>query len=205
MALDNAYSRLVAGLKVLLPLAALGVLATLFLFQRHIDPSRAIPFATVDVEALARDAAIGAPTYAGVTEDGTAVTLTAVTARPDPADPRRLTAQGIVAVLESTDGARTDVTAAAGRIDGPGNILELTGGVEIATSTGYRLRTERLAAALDRTHIRSETSVLAEGPPGRIAAGGMELTENPDMPGYQLVFTGGVKLLYDPRAAPPPP
>lgn len=204
MAWDNAYSRLVAGLKILLPLAALGVLATLFLFQQHIDPSRAIPFATVDVEALARDAGIGAPTYAGVTEDGTAVTLTAATARPDPADPRRLSAQEIAAVLESPDGARTDVTAAAGRIDGPGDLLELSGGVTIVTSTGYRLTTERLQAALDRTHVRSDTPVAAEGPPGRIAAGGMELTEA-EGGGYELVFTGGVKLLYDPQAAPPPP
>lgn len=197
MAYDNAYSRLVAWLKILLPLAALAVLATLFLFQRRIDPARAIPLAAVDVEALARGARIGGPTYAGVTADGTAVTLTAATATPDAADPRRVTAEGIEAMIETPGGGLAEVRAAEGRIDGVAGRLTLSGGVEIVTSTGYRLTTSALAADLTRTHVEGGAGVEAEGPPGRIAAGGFTLAEGPG--GYELVFTGGVKLLYDPQ------
>lgn len=210
MAFDNAHSRLVALFKVLLPVAALAVLATLFLFQQTIDPSRAIPYATVDVEEIAREAAIGGPTYAGVGEDGTAMTVAAATARPDPADPRRMTAEAIVAALEMPDGSRADITAAAGAVDGPAGRIELTGGVEIVTSTGYRVRTERLAATLDRTHVTTDTPIRAEGPPGRIEAAAMEIVGAEGADGaegaegaearYLLVFRGGVKLLYDPRA-----
>jgi lipopolysaccharide export system protein LptC len=82
--------------------------------------------------------------------------------------------------------------------------MQLEGGVTIITSTGYRLATERLAAALDRTHVHTDSAVEAEGPPGRIHAGGMELTEGAVPGSYELVFTGGVKLVYDPQAAPPP-
>lgn len=203
MALDNLHSRLVALFKVLLPLAALGVLATLFLFQQTIDPSRAIPYATVDVEEIAREAAIGGPTYAGVGKDGTAMTVSAATARPDPADPRRMTAETIVAALEMPDGSRADITAAAGAVDGPAGRMELAGGVVIVTSTGYRVTTERLAAALERTHVTTDAAVTAVGPPGRITAGAMELLEQEGGGGarYLLVFRGGVKLVYDPRAA----
>ncbi|MCC6304708.1 MAG: LPS export ABC transporter periplasmic protein LptC [Rhodobacteraceae bacterium] len=202
MVLDNLHSRLVALLKVLLPLAALAVLATLFLFQQRIDPTRAIPYATVDVEEIAREAAIGGPTYAGVGEDGTAITVAAETARPDPADPRRMTAEAVRAALEMADGSRVDIRAAAGAVDGPGGRMELSGGVEIRTSTGYRVTTERLAAMLDRTHVATDTAVAAEGPPGRIAAGSLEIVaEAGARDRYLLVFGGGVKLLYDPGTA----
>ena len=50
-----AYSRFVALAKVVLPLAALRLFATLFLIARQIDPDAAIPFAEVDVEQFARD------------------------------------------------------------------------------------------------------------------------------------------------------
>ena len=37
---DNSYSRFVALTKVILPIIALGILSTLFLFSRDIDPDR---------------------------------------------------------------------------------------------------------------------------------------------------------------------
>jgi lipopolysaccharide export system protein LptC len=57
----DGYSRLVAWLKIILPLIALGILATLFLVSRTIDPSQTIPYADVDVQDLARNQRVGAP------------------------------------------------------------------------------------------------------------------------------------------------
>ena len=56
---DNSYSRFVALTKVILPIIALGILSTLFLFSRNIDPTQSIPYADVDVEGLAREQQIG--------------------------------------------------------------------------------------------------------------------------------------------------
>ena len=55
MARADFHSRLVGWLKVVLPLAALAILSTLFLLADLIDPTAAIPYAEVDVEDLARD------------------------------------------------------------------------------------------------------------------------------------------------------
>ena len=55
MAAPNTYSTVVSWAKIILPLVALGLLSTLFLFSRTPDPNRAIPFAAVDVEELARE------------------------------------------------------------------------------------------------------------------------------------------------------
>jgi lipopolysaccharide export system protein LptC len=79
---ENLHSRVVAWLKIILPLTALGILSTLFLFSRTIDPSDAIPYATVDVEERAREPRVTAPAYAGVTSDGARLSMTAAEARP---------------------------------------------------------------------------------------------------------------------------
>ncbi|MBL9052753.1 MAG: hypothetical protein JNN02_03385, partial [Tabrizicola sp.] len=49
MAGTDAHTRVVTWLKVLLPLAALAILSTLFLLADQINPDDALPFAEVDV------------------------------------------------------------------------------------------------------------------------------------------------------------
>ena len=77
MTRGDTHSRLVGWLKLALPLAALVILSTLFLIADRIDPEAAIPYANVDVEDLARDPRMTTPSYAGLTSDGSALTLTA--------------------------------------------------------------------------------------------------------------------------------
>lgn len=197
---DNSYSRFVAWAKVVLPLGALGLLATLFLIARQIDPDAAIPFADVDVEQFAREARIGAPQFSGVTEDGAIVSLTAAVARPDPSAPGRMTAETLSAAFEMPDGSRITAVSARGAVDGPGEQITMAGGVEVTSSTGYRVLAEVLEAALDRTRLRSAGGpVVAEGPPGRIDAGALEISQKPGAEGgYVLVFKDGVRLVYQP-------
>lgn len=195
----NAYSRFVAWAKVVLPLGALALLATLFLIARQIDPDAAIPFADVDVEQFAREARIGAPRFSGVTGDGTVVSMSADVARPDPSEPGRIAAEGLDAAFELPDGSRISAVASGGVVDGPAQRMELTGGVEIASSTGYKVLSDRLDASLGETALRSPGPVTAEGPPGRIEAGSMEVTQDPEVKGsYVLVFKDGVRLVYQP-------
>ena len=195
----NAYSRFVALAKVVLPLAALALMATLFLIARQINPDAAIPFAEVDVEQFAREARIGAPEFAGVTGDGAAISLSAAVARPDPAMPGRMTAESLVAAFEMPDGSSLAAVAGSGMVDGPAGRIELGGGVEMTSSTGYRVQSEGFSGTLDRTMLTSTGPVVAEGPAGQIEAGAMEAGEAPGKPGaYVLVFKDGVRLVYDP-------
>ncbi|MDT8857701.1 hypothetical protein RNZ50_22170 [Paracoccaceae bacterium Fryx2] len=196
---DNLHSRVVAWLKIVLPLAALGLLSTLFLVSRSINPEDAIPYATVDVADRIREPRITAPTYAGVTADGAALTFSADEARPDTADQGRVTAATLRATLATPDGASTEVRAHSGLMDTANRRLTLGGGVEITTSTGYHVTTDGLIAALDRTRMDSAGAIAATGPIGNLSAGRMTLSEDAAVPGaYLLVFTGRVKLIYEP-------
>ncbi|MGC9368563.1 MAG: LPS export ABC transporter periplasmic protein LptC [Paracoccaceae bacterium] len=196
---DNAYSRFITLAKIVLPLAALALLSTLFLMSRNIDPTESIPYATVDVEELVREPRVTAPNYSGVTSDGTAISVQAETARPDPEGADRASADRLTARLDFADGSSADIASAEGLVDTAAGLAYLQGGVVIDTSTGYHITTEALTTALEYTSVVTESTVEATGPPGRLTAGRMEMDEDPDAPGqYLLVFKDGVKLVYDP-------
>lgn len=193
----DTHSRFVALAKIAFPLLALAILSTLFLFARTIDPNDAIPYADVDVEERARAPRLTAPTYAGVTADGAALTLQAVEARPDSG--AGATAQSLTARLDTPDGARTDLSAAEMTFDNAAGLVSLDGGVTVTTTSGYTITTKSLTARLDRTNLTAPGPVQAKAPAGTITAQGMTLTQGVDSGTYVLVFKGRVKLLYMPQ------
>jgi lipopolysaccharide export system protein LptC len=198
MARLDTHSRVVGWLKVTLPLMALAILSTLFLLSDRIDPEDALPYAEVDVEELAREPRMTAPTYAGMTSDGAALSLTAAEARPATAGaPAR--AAGLRLELATPDGGKTELLAATAVMDEMARQLVLSGGVTVTTSTGYRLETAEVTAKLDRSGLESRTPVTATGPAGDLRADRMVLSQDIQTPGdYLLVFKGGVRLVYQP-------
>lgn len=196
---NNFHSTVVAWLKVALPLIALAILSTLFLVARTVDPSDAIPFAEVDIEDRIREPRLTQPTWAGVTDDGAALTIAADEARPQQSDTAGASANALVVDLKTPDGGSAKMFAGRGVLDSTNNALAMDGGVKITTSSGYEMTTEAMTAALDRTSLISESAVEGFAPAGQITAGGMEITQQSDAPGqYLLVFKNGVRLLYKP-------
>jgi lipopolysaccharide export system protein LptC len=197
MAADR-HTRVVSWLKVALPLTALAILSTLFLVADRIDPDDALPYAEVDVEGLAREPRMTAPSYAGTTTDGASLTLTAEEARPGAAN-APATARGLRLDLATPDGGTTELRAASAVMDETARQLLMSGGVTVTTSTGYRLETAEVAAKLDRSGLESRGEVVATGPAGEIRADRMTLRQDNQTPGsYLLVFNGGVRLVYRP-------
>lgn len=195
---ENLHSRLVVWAKVTLPLMALALLSTLFLVSRRIDPTDAIPYADVDIEERAREPRLTEASYAGVTADGSALTLSAAEARPENESGVSF-AKVIVGTLETPDKTRVDMQAATSVMDDQNRTMTLGGGVSVTTTTGYSIQTESLVADLDQTNLSSRGSVTATGPMGKIEAGEMVLTQDPNQAdAYQLVFKNRVKLLYTP-------
>lgn len=195
----NRRSVIVAWLKVLLPLAALAILSTLFLLPRRPDPEAAIPYASVDAEELARHPRITAPSYAGVTPDGAALTLTADSITPAGQDAGGGgSASGLRLVWRGADGLAAELTAPHAEV-GDGAI-HLDGGVELTTSSGWSLAAPQMEAATDRSRIAVTGGVDARAPFGAITAEAATLQPagTGDPPHHLLDFTGGVRLLYRP-------
>ncbi|MGB4828357.1 MAG: LPS export ABC transporter periplasmic protein LptC [Paracoccaceae bacterium] len=203
MARADFHSRLVGWLKVVLPLAALAILSTLFLLADRIDPTAAIPYAEVDVKDLVRDPRMTAPAYAGTTADGAGITLSATEARPASGE-QAAAASGMVALVETPDGQRIDISAQRAEFDSAGQVLTLADGVSLTTASGYRIETMSMTARLDRTLIESSAPVQVTAPMGKLDAGSFTLTQDrTDPAAYLLVFNGGVKLIYQPGGQAP--
>lgn len=202
---DGLHGRVVATLRLLLPLVALGVLSTLFLFSRDIDPARALLFASVDADDLARDPRIGAPRLSSVTDDGTALTLVADTVRVVSGTGERITGDTVRAEFEAPDGGRSTVVADKAVLDREAGTLRLTGAVRLTDDRGHVVDSAEFVAALDRTWLESPGPVTGTGPLGQLEAGAMVVRAAPaaegDGPaGHDLLFTGGVRLVHLPAS-----
>lgn len=199
---DNTYSRFVAWMKVILPLFALGILSTLFLVSRSIDATGNSPLLTVNVQDMAKEQKIGAPRYAGITDDGVAYTIIADSARPKFGENKGLSAVNITADIKTPDGLGYIVTAPAGNIDQNNDTAKLQDGVVIDTSDGMRIETDVLNSDTGFNLISSDDHISVEGPFGDFEAGKMVMTQqfqDGSPVGYLFEFTGGVDLLYIPE------
>ena len=109
----DRYSRMVAFLKVLLPLAALALLSTLFLISRGMNTEATIPFAAHEIEERMRGQQITAPFFSGTTAQGDEIAVTASIARPGGATSPAV-ATDLVAVIRMADGGRLTLSSQSG-------------------------------------------------------------------------------------------
>jgi len=195
---DTLYSRVIAWLKIVLPLTALGLLATLFLFANRIDPTSLKPATELDLRQRAEDEQVTAPVFAGSSDSGDLISLNADAARPDPNSPGRIAVDAPRARIEMQSGLRLEASADTGVFKLSESRVILSGSAFLSSSAGYRIWTDSLDMALRAVRIESEGTISSTGPPGRFTAGQMVITAKPDGSGTQLVFTQGVKLIYDP-------
>lgn len=194
---DNPYSRFVAWSKIVLPLAALALLSTLFLFARQPPGNSDIPFS--EIEEIARQPRVSGASFAGVAEDGSVIAIRAAVIRPMPEAPGSFAMDRLRAEVSGADGTRVEMTAGAGEIDGSAQRARLTGLVQVTASSGYRMETAGIEADLRSGEIRSLGPLEVRGPPGSFTAGQLVIRTAPGGGGQRLLFTGGVRLLYTPQ------
>ncbi|MCH8465420.1 MAG: hypothetical protein LAT78_02430 [Roseinatronobacter sp.] len=190
--------------RLVLPLGAVALLSTVFLFSRSIDPQRAIELADIDVVELTREPRIGAARFAAMTQDDTALTITAQTVRSaqelQQDSPIFLTLEHPAGILQFPSDRSVNFRGDTGQIDQADDLLRLEGDVELKPPDGYIAQMPLLRAALSKTHIQGFGGITAHGPPGEISADYVEVIPSPaDAGGYLLAFRGNVRLLYLPE------
>lgn len=195
----DTYSRAVVWLKVLLPLLALGILSTLFLLSRVIDPEAVIPFADKEIQDRLRDQQVTGPIYQGVTADGDELSFVAAKLTSPQGQAGANKAEDLTITMDLTSGATIVLTALDGLFDIAANRSDLMGDVVITTSTGYRITSDMLITALSTLDVESPGPVAGTGPLGTLDAGTMTLKAGKAGGPAQLVFTNGVKLIYQPK------
>ena len=198
MATDqNLHSQIVGWAKIILPLCALGLLSTLFLFARSsTDPS---DIAIAEVAEIAREQRVSAPEFSGVTDDGSIVVISAKSARPSDTAPDTVSIDEMQMKMDNTDGSQIEVTATLGELDGRARVARFLGLARLQTSTGYEMETNGLIAELDTGIVRSDGLLEIRAPFGELTAGTVTFQVSSEDTGQQMLFTNGVRLLYHPQ------
>ena len=193
----DGYSRLVAWLKVVLPLMALLLLSTLFLLSRNVDPMAALPFSDTEIDDRLREQQITRPFFSGTTNGGDRVSVSAATM----ASRSGLNNEAVdfSAQIDLASGTRVILISDQGQFDLASNTSTLEGNVKITTSSGFNLSTEALIAEFDSFLVESPGSVQGFGPFGTLTAGQMKLQRKGANSNAHLVFTNGVELIYTPE------
>lgn len=197
---DNTYSRVIAWLKIILPLTALALLATVFLFSKDVGPTGKLPFSDVTIENRVARQQITAPYFAGTTAKGETITISANNARPDPDKKDVALGETINVDLKIADGNTVSLHSNGLTLDNESETAVLKGEVQILSSTQYEVLTDAIQISLSELEAETLGGVSASGPAGTLTAGRLKITTNRDTENIHLLFTDGVKLIYEPQS-----
>ena len=199
----GAYSRIVAVLKVGLPLIAIGLLSALFFGQGEDRGDGGVVFSEGDVEALGSGLRVSNPTFTGTTPAGDRFRFTAELVVPDAAPPKRAAITRPAGTLELAGGPSVTLEAADGDLDIPTQRLDLSGAVRIETSDGYRIAADKATIDLRAGSFIAGDAVESTGPLGRIDSGSLRVAPaTAEGEARRFSFGNGVRLLYDPPDTP---
>jgi len=190
----DIYSIFVAWSKVAMPIVALVLLSTLFLFSGKVDVTQSLPYADLNVDEIIKDQRISRPFIDSVREDGTEVTLTAAFAKPDIANPGRFETEDLQLRLRDAGNQAVKLTAKSGIVDPSG--AELSNGVTIVTSDGLTIKTPSLAAQFDEKRFVAKDGIKTSLIIGTLEADSMVIDQSGT--NTEIVFQGNVRLTYQP-------
>jgi lipopolysaccharide export system protein LptC len=191
------HSRLVGVLKIGLPLLALALLASLFVFPREERRRGGIVFSESDLEAFGAGLRINRPVLTGATRDDDPFRFTAVSIVPDAAPPTRAEADALAGWIEFVGGQRLDVEAPLAAFDFETQIMQASGRVTVRSSDGQRITADRVVLDLVAGILEAEGAVDGAGPMGTINAETLLIVPAEARGGHRIFsFGGGVRLFY---------
>ena len=197
----DTHSRIVAWAKIILPIIALGLLSTLFLLSRSVDPISTIPFSKADIEERTRSQQISSPEVFAVTSGGDYVSLTADYARQSDENSDITVVQGVTTSIKLASGAQVDMTAGEAAYDAKNSTIDLVSNVYTTTTHGYNFEAGALNVNMRELSVVSDGPVKGTGPATTLEAGKMKIDVPTGEKDAHLLFSNGVKLIYQPQKA----
>ncbi|MEL6677914.1 MAG: hypothetical protein AAFQ51_04340 [Pseudomonadota bacterium] len=204
MAAPEVYSRLIRLLRIALPLIAITLMSTMFLFS-----DRDSEFGDDFFEEIAREPAVEAgvlaPRFSGLSDKEEPFVLNARFARPLPNDPTRYEMEEITGAFDRFDGEEIAFTAEGGGYDEMEQILTLSGEITVESTDGYALRTRDAEAKLSESALLLPNGVSIDTPDGTITADRMRAERRGDAETtpetYMIWFEGNVRVRIVPDAS----
>lgn len=195
------YSRFVDTMRYLLPTTALVLVVLLVAWPYLAGEQSGLIVPRVGQDGIEVDPMrMQNPRYVGHGRDDRPYEVTASSALLDPSMPDIVHLDELEAGLAqpSRDLA---LAARSGIYDREARRLDLSGGIDLVSSDGYRFRTELVGIDLDSGRLEGSQAIEGEGPAGTLAADSFWFNEG----GSVLQFEGRVRATFHASPPPPPP
>lgn len=192
------YSKTVYVLKIVLPLIALGLLASLFLLSRsQTDTTVALPFSESDLDARIREQRISSPIYNGTNPAGDDISLSAgkIIQQTSPDALGQMT--DLAVTVETATGTKFGITAELGEYDSKTKTVALRGSVDLTTSLGYQLTSPSVLFDPRKTSLIAQGPIVGQGPNMSLIAGKLEISRPNGTESLQIQFTQGIKVVLN--------
>jgi len=191
----SSYSRMVAWLKILLPLIALGVLGTVFLFNSESTFEVGFTFSRADIDTLEKVSFIKNPQINGITKKGEPFHLTADEIRPQGDDNNVVVVTNLKAEFLFQSGEWAKITSDSALMDVAAQTVWFENGGQLATSDGNIAVVDTLHLLMASGELQG-SGIVAHGPLGRISADNFRI-ESREGENRVLWFENNVKMRYD--------
>jgi len=189
------HSRFVQLLRVVLPICAIGLMASYGLFMQHSiaieTKSHKGVFTTGPITASFENLEMSNPHYEGYNQkDGSRYTISAKKAITDLSPDKPIVLFSIDGSLHQKDGTRVRIEAAKGNFLRESGKLELFNGVRVRSSNGMHARLSRAKVDTKLGRITSQHPVDVWMPTGNVRGNTMILKQKL----RELVFANGVTV-----------
>ena len=194
------YSRFVAMMKLLLPMAAVALI-TLVVAWPHFkitDERFRIGFTALKAREAENPSMMNAR-YLGIDDLDRAYSISADMAKSRVGKGDVIELEMPKADITLQDGTWLVLTAETGVYTRDSKTLELTGAVNLFHDSGYEIRTSRADIDLSRSAAVGDEPVEGHGPFGELKAEGFHLVDR----GKVITFTGKAKLIFFPGIGKP--
>jgi len=193
----DSYSAFVVWVKTLLPIVALGMLSTIFLFSGRVDVTQSLPYAKLNIAEIVREQRITKPYFSGVSNNGTEITVSAAYASSDTQNSNILNITDLSIILISEHEKAVRITAGLGVLDAAKQKAMASKDVYLTAMPDFWLKTNNLTVDLKQGIATADTLFQSITALGTIDAGNMVVkTITSDQ---QIIFTNGVRLIYYPN------
>jgi lipopolysaccharide export system protein LptC len=193
----DSYSAFVVWVKTLLPILALGMLSTIFLFSGKVDVTQSLPYAKLNIAEIVREQRITKPYFSGVSYNDTEITLSAAYASSDTQNADILNITDLSIILTSEHAKTVRITAGLGTLDATKQKVTVSKDVYLTAMPDFWLKTNSLTVDLKQGVATADTMFQSVTALGTINAGNMIVkTITNDQ---QIIFTNGVRLIYYPK------
>ena len=164
------YSRYVALMKRLLSLGAFLIIAAVLAFFFVQRMPRQLQMSYERLGRLENDLTMVKPRLAGADAKGNPFVITAESAVQDAHNPKKASLKNLEADLALDKRNWVNARASSGMVDMNSGQLELSGGIDVYTATGYELHSNSASADLKQSVIHGHEPVTGQGPEGTLRA-----------------------------------